>query len=234
MTDGVFQAPTPETPTDDPQIDPVVAAKRLADKDAYIAQLEAEAAERVEAMRQLEADIEARRILVEAQQKAANPPTPREAPPAAQEPAKPLSEDELVERVLEAQRKRTAEANAANNLNIVNEHMIGVYGTVAAAQKAVADIAADLGVDTDFLMDAARRSPDAFYKIARIEGAKQAPAPRSDVNTVALKTNTPGVKPGTPEYWDSVRDSMPASQFYTPKVQQQRMKELMAYHAAQR
>lgn len=231
MTDGVFKEAPLDAGADDQQLDPVIA-KRLADKDAYIAQLEREAEEKLEAIREKETELEAARILKEAQKNAIPAPSP-EAKPAAVEPAKPLNEDELVERVLKAQEQRTAEAKATANAQAVVERLTELYGSEAAANKVVNDRAKALGVGVDFLLSTAKTSPTAFYDLMQLETApKHSPAPKGDVNPTALKTHAPGVKQGTPEYYEALRKEIGDAAFYTPKIQQQRFKDMQAYHAA--
>jgi hypothetical protein len=233
MTNGVFNNESPSPDTDDNQVDPQVLQKRFEDSQTYIKQLETEAAERNEALRKLEIEAEAQRLIKEAQTKAAaTPPPSQEATPASREPAKSVDTDELVERVLQEQQKRTAAGQAEANAKAATDRLVETFGSEAAANKAVRDRAEALGVGTDFLLSAAQRSPSAFFELMKLEGlqARNAPAPRSDVNSVALKTHAPGVKPGTPEYYEELRKTMGAD-FYTPKVQQQRFKDMQAYYA---
>lgn len=231
MTDGVFKEAAPDAGVDDNQLDPVVM-KRLNDKDAYIAQLEREAQEKVEALREKEVELEAARILREAQ-RTANPAPSPEAKPAAVEPAKSLNEDELVERVMKAQEQRTAEAKAVANAQTVVEHLTELYGSETAANKIVNDRAKELGVGVDFLLSTAKQSPTAFYDLMKLETApKHSPAPKGDLNPAALKTHAPGVKAGTPEYYEALRKEIGDAAFFTPKIQQQRFKDMKAYHAA--
>ena len=233
MTNGVFTNESPAPATDDNQIEPEVLQKRFEDSQAYIKQLETEAAERNEALRTFEIEAQAAKMMKEAQAKAAQTPPPsREATPASHEPAKSVDTDELVERVLQEQQKRTAAGQAEANAKAATDRLVETFGSEAAANKAVRERAEALGVGTDFLLSAAQRSPSAFYELMKLETAtaRNAPAPRSDVNSVALKTHAPGVKPGTPEYYEELRQTMGAA-FYTPKVQQQRFKDMQTYYA---
>lgn len=221
MTDGVFNNEPPVTPPATP--DPVVD-QRLEAKDMFIDQLKLENAE----MRQeLAQRAEVEKLLEEARQKAANPPPSREAPPAAQEPAKSVDADELVERVLQVQTQRAAEAQGKANAQTVVDRLVETYGSPEAANKIVADKAAELGVGVEFLLDAAKRSPSAFYQLTGInsEAPKSAPAPSGEVNTLALKTHAPGVKPGTAAYYEQLKADLGPARFYTPQIQQQRMKD---------
>lgn len=225
MTNGVFQTDeqnAPETPKT-PEIDPNIA-KRLEDKDAFIAQLQAETAE----MRaELERKAQLEEMLEEARRNAAKPPerNPDEGKQPAPESHKPLNEDELVERVLKAQEARTQEQRAQANVDQAAARLIELYGSEEAAAKVVADRASELNIGVKFLMDTAKQSPEAFYELMKLQTApKQAPAPTSNVNTAALAAHAPGVKEGTNAYYEKLRNELGAA-FYTPKIQNQRMKD---------
>lgn len=238
MTNGVFNnEPVVDEPAD--QQDGVDYKKRYEDSQAFIAQLKQETAEMREVVRQKEIEAEAQRILEEAQRKAAStPPAPQEATPASREPAKSeITPEDLVERVLEEQQNRAAKAQAEANALAATERLVDVYGTEQAANKAVRERAQALGVGVEFLLQAAQKSPIAFYELMELEKAApiNQPAPRSDVNTAALKNHAPGaVKPGTPEYYDALRKEIGDVEFYKPKIQQQRMKDMQAYYASKR
>lgn len=230
MTDGVFNDAPPAQDPATPGIDPAIAA-RLEAKDNYIKQLEQETAEMRRAVEEADS---VRKVLEDARKAAATPPPSREATPAAQEPAKPLNEDDLVERVLKAQEQRTAKATAEANAQTVVDHLVSLYGSQEAANKVVVNRAAELGVGVNFLLDAAKTSPKAFYDIMKLQTAPtQSPAPRSDVNSVALKTHAPGVQAGSPEYYEQLRMELGNAAFYTPKIQQQRFKDMQALAAKQ-
>lgn len=231
MTDGVFNdAPPAAAPVD--QLPDAALQKRFDDSQAYIKQLETEAAEQREAIRAREVSAEAERLLAEAR-RTATPPPSTEAKPAAVEPARPLSEDELVERVLKAQADRQAVSVQAANAKAVAEHLTELYGSEQAANKIVNDRAQELGVGVDFLLSTAKQSPTAFYDLMKLQTApRQDAAPRGDVNPAALKTNAPGVKPGTPEYYEQLRLELGNAAFFTPKIQQQRFKDMQALAAA--
>lgn len=217
MTNGVFNDkpadPAPETPgTEDP---------RLAAKDAFIEQLQLEAREAREALAQRES-VES--MLAEARRIAANPPPSPEAPPAAGEPAKPLDEAALVERVIKAQEDRQAQARADANASSVVSRLVELYGSEEAAAKVVEARATELKVGKEFLLSTAKQSPEAFYDLMKLQTAPtQSIAPRSDVNTGAL-SHASGVKEGTEAYYEKLRAELGAA-FYTPKIQNQRMKD---------
>ena len=219
MTDGVFaEAPLAPAPVDNDAL----VAKRLEDSQAFIKQLETENAEMRAAITKAEAEREAQRIIEEAR-KAAAPAPSREATPASSEPAKPLNEDELVERVLKAQTERQAQATEQANAKAASDRLVELYGTEEAANKVVLARAAELGVSPAFLLSTAKQSPSAFFDLMKLETApKPVAAPRNDVNTAALATHAPGVKEGTNAYYEQLRKQIGDAAYYTPKIQQQR------------
>lgn len=221
MTDGFI--PSQATP---PAGDPAPDGQdRLAAKDAFINQLQTELAELRVSQEAMAVEVEAQRLLREARE-AANPAPSRVATPAPQEPANPLDEDALVERVIKAQQDRVAQERAATNGQMVVERLLSVYGSEEAVNTAVATRASELGVGVQFLQDAAAKSPSAFYDLMKLEAApRQSPAPRGDLNTVALQTHAPGVKEGTAAYYEQMRREIGDVAFYKPKVQQQRFKD---------
>lgn len=231
MTDGVFKeaAPAVETPIT-PVVDNSAFEARLQAKDTFIAQLERENAEMRAEVAQA-AQVE--QLLREAREKAANPAPAPEAKPASAGPANPLNEDELVDRVLKAQEQRNAQASAKANAQSVVNRMTELYGSFEAAEKIVQARASELEVDVNYLMSTASQSPKAFFDLMKLETApKPQAAPRNDINTAALASHAPGVKPGTPEFWEAEKTRLGLTAFYTPKIQQARMKDLQAYYRA--
>lgn len=223
MTDG-FITPTADSVAATPALDPVIQ-ERLANKDAFINQLQEEAAGLRDALAAKDVEVEAQRLLREARE-AANPAPSREATPASPEPAKPLNEDELVERVIKAQEQKAATQRAAANRQAVSEHLMSLFGSTGAVNKLVADRATALGVSIEYLQDTAAKSPNAFYELMKLETApKQTAAPRGDVNAVALQTHAPGVKEGTNAYYEKLRLEIGDIAYYKPQIQQQRFKD---------
>lgn len=222
MTNGVFTDDAPPAPAETPAV-PEDYAARLAAKDAFIDQLKLETAE---LRKEAEEKARLEDMLEEARRNAAAPkPAPLEAKPAASEQSKPLDEAELVERVIKAQEARQGQAKATANVQTTADRLVELYGSEDAAAKVVATRAAELGVDKAFLMKTAAQSPAAFYELMKLQTAPtQAPAPRSDVNTAAFASHAQGVKEGTEAYYEKLRKDMGAS-FYTPKIQNQRMKD---------
>lgn len=228
MTNGVFNGEQPQSQIQEAPQTPAPATpdvslfeKRLQDKDAFIGQIQNENAE----MRQRLAELEAERRLEEARHRAANPPPSPSAHKAVDEPAKPeINPDELVERVLEAQERKTKKAQAEANIAAVSARLVETFGSESAASAYVQERAQALGVGVSFLQDAAASSPNAFYELIKLEAQKPSatPAPRSEVNPAALQKHAPGVKEGTHAYYENLRKQIGDAAFYTPKIQQQR------------
>lgn len=123
--------------------------------------------------------------------------TPQPSPQAPQEPQKneqrvlPTDED-LVNRVREITRQDQLEQKRASNVNEVAARLVDHYGDATKANQAMQQKALDLGVSIEFLMDSAAQSPKAFYQTVGLNDVnRQAPAPRSAVNTEALRTQNP-------------------------------------------
>jgi len=221
MTDGFITPSADQTPP----VTPDDKDQRLQAKDAFINQLQEETAALRDALAAKDVEVEAQRLLREARE-AANPPPSPAAKPAAGEPAKPLTEDELVERVIKAQEQRVATERSQANAKAVGERLVELYGTPDAANKLVADRAAELGVSIEYMQHTAAKSPNAFYELMKLETApKAAPAPHGDVNTAALQTHAPGVKEGTSAYYEQLRLKIGDVEFYKPKIQQARFKD---------
>lgn len=227
MTDGTtFIQPAAHDPAEVTPSSDQVVQQRLAAKDAFISQLQEEAAGLRAALSAKDVEVEAQRLLREAQI-AANPaPVPAGATPAPKDPATPLNEDELVERVIKAQEERVATQRAAVNASAVSARLMDLYGSSDAVNKLVADRAAELGVSVPYLQETAAQSPNAFYELMKLETApKSSPAPRGEVNATALQTHAPGVKEGTNAYYEKLRLEIGDVAYYKPAIQQQRFKD---------
>lgn len=223
MTDGVFTPPAP--PATEPPATPdlSVLSQRLNDKDAFIEQLKAENAALREASENAKTVQE---ILEEARKTAAPAPVaPEPAKPAATEKPQGLDPDDLVERVEKALAAKAANQSATANAKVVNDFLIEKFGTVEAASKAVADRAAELNLDVQDLLETAKKSPNAFYELVKVEGPKQMQAPRSEFRTEGLAQHGSGPKEGTNAYYEQLRQELGDIKFFSPKIQNQRMKD---------
>lgn len=115
-----------------------------------------------------------------------------------------LTEEALNQRIRETLEATTQEATAKGNLNAVTDALISMYGSEAKAAEQVAKIAQELGVTKKFLMESAATSPKLFFRTIGVQEPKtSSAAPRSDVNTEALRTrnapSTTNFAPGTYE-----------------------------------
>lgn len=112
------------------------------------------------------------------------PPPPTPAPPA--EPVKPQNEKDLRTLVSEQLQELNQVAKFEANVEATAQRMVEVYGSPAKAQEALAQKARELGVNVEWLRDAAARSPSAFYATMGMNTNdptnRQTPFPKSDVN----------------------------------------------------
>ena len=221
------QAPTQETPpTPENPLE-----KRIADKDAYIAQLEAEAAERNADIARLAEEAKRKdeiEALLETARKNAlvTPPQVKDGKPPVETPAQPDAE-ELVERVKESLKREQTDKVKVDNLKATVDHLVVVYGSEDKAKEVVQQKANELGVSVKFLQDAAAQSPKAFYELLGAKGTpKSEAAPRSEKNTAALN-NAPGmIKEGTHAYYQQLRREDPKT-YYSARIQQQKMRDAL-------
>ena len=225
--DNQNQTPTQETPVTTENL----LEKRLADKDAYIARLEAEASERNQDLERLANEAkqkdEIQKLLDEARQKTqVTPPQVKNGTPPVETPAQPNAE-ELVERVKESLKLEQTQRVKDQNLKEAADQLVVIYGSEDKAKEIVQQKANELGVSVKFLEDAAAQSPKAFYELLGATGShKSSVAPRSEKNTAALN-NAPGMtKEGSKAWYAELRRADPAL-YYSPKIQQQMMRDAL-------
>lgn len=231
MTTGVFdgapsneQITPPETPKETPNVE--IYEKRLMDKDAFIEQLKSETAELRKSVAE-KAAIED--LLAEVRQNANKPLSPPvEGTPPATGTKEAPTEEQLVERVQKALEAKAEQTRAESNRAKVEEHLIATYGSKEAAAKFIQETATSLGLTPASLSRTAAESPDAFFRLANVQSApKQTLAPRGDINTQALGLSSTAPKEGTNAYYDQLRKDLGDEKFFSPKIQQQRMKDAM-------
>ena len=176
----------------------------------HIATIEAENREYRES---LQRDIDAQRARLN------TPPSQEGNQPVRQEDQR-ANEQDLVERIREVNRQDRAAEKQAANLATATDRLVEVFGDADAAKARVKARAAELGVSVKFLMDSASQSPAAFFATMELDRApRSAPAPRSDVNSAALNTQTSGTaKPGTYAYFEEIRKTNKRL-YDSPKVQ---------------
>lgn len=142
-------------------------------------------------------------------------------------PAPSLTDEDLENRIAETLQRQREQERIAANVNEVTTRLIQTFGDEAKAEQYIQQKAAELGVSTSFLRDAAARSPKAFFVTIGLEG-NQTPAAashtKSDVNTAALVNQGSGPKPGSYEFYENLRKTDP-SRYWDPKTQRQLHKD---------
>lgn len=152
-------------------------------------------------------------------------PDPADQPDLAR--SDPNEEKDFRSRIREEVQALSQEQRAVQNAETAAQKMVEVYGSVEKANEAVRTRAQELGVGTEWLRDAAARSPTAFYATMGINpdatpSNRETPAPHSEVN---LNRGDPKVR--NFEYFDSLRKSDPKL-YFSASVQREMMKEARA------
>lgn len=114
--------------------------------------------------------------------------------PPAETPKPQIETKDLRELVTEVMRDVDTSRKFESNVEITAQKMIEVYGSAGKAQQAVIDKARELGVNPEWLRDAAARSPQAFYATMGINPEviptnRETPAPRSEVRLPSSGNN---------------------------------------------
>lgn len=194
--------------------DPNQLAKAYTHADAEIDRLRAQLAEKETEARVLRDLNEARST-----QKPTNeqPTEDRQQQPDPNPAQKPEDISELVRRELtqaEAERRKT------DNINRAAEVMNGHYGSAAKAQEAIRARAAELGVNFEWLRDAAANSPNAFFATMGINpAARSASTPGHSPEVIRQpQSGTSGTKGF--RYFEELRKTSPKA-FYSPAIQQE-------------
>jgi hypothetical protein len=200
-------------------------ARAKAESDRVIKARERELAElREELSKRSTAD----ELFQKLQERQNTPPKPdqgaQEQPPV--QPPSHLSDEDLEKRIREIQSKQTEKERIDANVAEVTNRLITEFGDEDKANEVVNKKAAELGVSASFLQEVAAKSPKAFY--AQL-GLTEAPrgsvgVPRSDVKTDMFQ-HSASAKPGTYAYWQEQRKTMKDTEYFSPKIQNQIMKE---------
>lgn len=221
MSTNVF---TEQTPQANPLDELVGPGKKFATVDElaksythgqnHISTLEAEAAQWREG---LQSQVEAQR-----QQALQNPP------PASSNVQRE-DETNLDDRIRNAIEETRQQEKLTNNVNDVSTKLVSVYGDPQKANQAMQLKAAELDMSIEDLMEQAAKSPKAFFALVGLNDvARQAPAPRGNVNPAALNTLNPSgqAAAGTYGYYEQLRKENPRL-YNSPKIQLQMHKEAM-------
>jgi hypothetical protein len=169
------------------------------------------------------------------QERQNTPPQTPGQPEQEQPPAKASSftDEDLEKRIKEIQSKTTLEERVAANVEEVTKRLIAEFGSEDKANEVVNRKAAELGVSPKFLQETAAHSPKAFYvQLGLTEAPKgTVGVPRSDVKTDMFQ-HSASAKPGTYAYYQDLKSKMKDTEYFSPKIQNQLMKD--AFAAAER
>ena len=210
--------------------DAAALAKRLADKDAFIAQLQEEnARDRELATKTVSEMAEVKELLKKLQeQKPATPPEKSEVKPDVVPSG--LSDEDFAKRIKAVNETLSREEKLKNNVELVAQELVKVFGDEVKANEAVKQKAAELGVSTGFLQKLASESPKAFLVQMGVteKSITASPAPaRSTLNTSSLvDSRTQDARPGTYKYWQEEMKKFP-NRILPPKLQNQMHEEAL-------
>lgn len=200
-------------------------AKAYTHADTFIGNLKNE---NEELRKELEKRLAAEELLA----KARNTPVPPANPPPANQPndVKPLSENDLVEKIRAVQREDQERKAATSNIETVAQRLADHYGDPDKANAAIKAKATELGVSVDFLKSVAAQSPKAFFnQFGLDQEAKPQPGARQEVNAAALAAQVKvsgASKPGTYEFYKTLRKENP-SLYFSPTIQNQMHKDAL-------
>lgn len=145
---------------------------------------------------------------------------PPQTPAPQTEPVQPQNTEDLRTLISEVVESQSQAKRFEQNVETTAQRMIEVFGSAAKAQEALAAKARDLGVNVEWLRDAAARSPTAFYATMGIPADTASPqntstpAPRSDVRVSPTLNN--GEK--TYSYFQDLRRT-DKSKYYSAETQ---------------
>lgn len=141
-----------------------------------------------------------------------------------------VNESELIERIKAELRQDDEKAKGERNQAAVVQRLKDVFGTDENVNKAVAEKAASIGVSIQWMMDTARKSPEAFYGLVGIDSSKKSPGViPAAVNTAGVPSaaDSSKIQQGTKAYYDEIRKTN-MKKFMSPEIQKQYMKDAMA------
>jgi FlaG/FlaF family flagellin (archaellin) len=145
------------------------------------------------------------------------PTTPQTPAPQAETPIKPADKD-LRTLVSEVVQDLSESTRFEQNVETTARRMVEVYGDAAKAQAALQQKARELGVNVEWLRDAAARSPNAFYATMGIpaspSSAQSTPAPKNEMNVIP----TPNSGEKSYAYFQNLRKEN-KSLYYSTEVQ---------------
>ena len=205
--------------------DPEVLAKGKLEADGYIKNLEDQIAQMREDIKKQ--DYQAQ-ILEQLQNKAAETTTAQTATPndngstETQNTTASLSENDLESLVEKTLVKREQDSVIKQNLSQVDQELVNSFGTEAEAT--VRKKAEELGMSLSRLRDIAAESPTAFFSLIGQPQKTFSPMVQGTVRTEGVNMQASNTRDWN--YYQKLRRENP-NQYYSPKVQQQLIKDRM-------
>lgn len=173
--------------------------------DATIASLKAKEAEREARLAVLE-EIALKQKPNEAPQNP-NPEPKAPNPPVAD--GNGTREKDISAQIREEISNFSEEKRKTDNINEVAVKTTQFYGSADKAKQAVIEKAAAMGVTPEWLMDAAARSPQAFYQIMEVNPEQRSNStPNADANELNIRGNAKGGQKNM-AYWEEIRKTKP-------------------------
>lgn len=150
----------------DPAYQVGVMQKRINDKDEYIRTLQAEAQAAREAAADLEEKMQNSDRVNEALDRIGNQRGNTQEQPS-------LDEDALVGKIEQRLTEKQKEQQRTQNFDAVQARLLKEYGDAGKANASVEKAASESGLSTQALIDMAKESPKAFYKLVGVDAPQQ-------------------------------------------------------------
>lgn len=226
MTDSVFEGTTTTVQTgvyetlvgpDKKFKTPEDLAKSRITADQHIANLEAQLEAQREELKKLDnvdAQFEELKTELNKYKSAASIVTGANTQPS-------LSADKIDELVEKSVTKMEAQRTANQNIEVVNQEMIKLHGSLDKAKAAFASKASELGMSVEELKGIASKSPTAFMKLVSDTAAAAPGVQTNFARTDFVKPPSQGgVKEGSKAYFDQIRKEKGRAYYFSPGIQQ--------------
>lgn len=214
IADNAGVAPTTATTTADfgqnsdlsAQI--AVMQKRINDKDTHISNIENENKNMRETLLAKEEEIASLKQALEA----------FKTPQRTTDQNTAIDADTLVGKVMETLTQKQREEVYNNNFATVQDRLVKEYGDISKVNDKVAQISKETGLSVEDLVNTARKSPEAFYKLSGLTQAK--PAPTTPATFVRASEASTGADTGNKDlsYYMNLRKTNP-KEYWKPDTQ---------------
>lgn len=192
--------------------------KAVYEKDRFITQLQSETAGlRQEVQKQTTME-----ELLTQVRSSLNPPAPPPSQPQAPSQDQTPNVESIVSSLLEQKEK---ERKIQNNKQLVEQKLLEKFG--ADAQLHLNKKAKELSVPLEYLAKVANEAPSAFFQLIGLQDntpAQPFSAPRSTQSAPHQDASGKRDK----KYYDNLKNTMKASDYWSPKIQNQLMKDALA------